>query len=86
MLGFFFGAKAGGIAFVSSAGALLGPFAGWRGLFLAVAAVAAAAFVGLLTVRHLVARRPSDDAPVMGVVMRNYLELHPAGRARRTYA
>lgn len=84
-LGLFFGAMAGGIAFGSSAGALLEPLIGWRGLFVGVAAVATVVFVGLVSLRRLFARRPSDPAAAFAIVVRNYLNLLGDGRARRTY-
>lgn len=52
-LGTFFAAMAGGIAFGSSAGALVEPVLGWRGLFLTVAGAGAAAMIGLLRLRQL---------------------------------
>jgi predicted MFS family arabinose efflux permease len=47
-LGWLFGAMASGIAFGSSAGALLEPVVGWRGLFIGVAVLALAVLVALI--------------------------------------
>jgi len=85
VLGTFFGAMAGGIAFGCSAGALLEPVIGWRGLFLGVAILAAVGFAALVHERHILGRRPPGPAPPPAVVARNYLRLLADGRARRTY-
>ncbi len=77
---------AGGIAFGSSAGALLEPVIGWRGLFGGVVVLAAFGFAALRRERHALGGRPSGPAPKVGVVAGNYLRLLADGRARRTYA
>lgn len=84
-LGLFFGAMAGGIAFGSSAGALLEPLIGWRGLFLGVAVFSAAALIALLQIRYLFSRQPTGAAPRLAGVVRAYLALIADGRGRRTY-
>ncbi len=58
-LGWLFGAMAGGMAFGSSAGALLEPVIGWRGLFLGVAGLAAIVLVVLVAHRSVL----DGDAP-----------------------
>lgn len=86
MLGLFFGAMAGGIAFGSSAGALLEPVIGWRGLFVTVAVVAGLALAWLIRVRNLFPG-PGLDLPAPArLVARNYVRLLGDPRARRTYA
>jgi predicted MFS family arabinose efflux permease len=85
-LGWLFGAMAGGTAFGSSAGALLEPVIGWRGLFLGTAALALPILVVLARRRpFLEGRRTSEQRP-WGVVARGYLVLLRDARARRTYA
>ena len=84
-LGLFFGAMAGGIAIGSSAGALAEPLIGWRGLFLAVAGVAAVALAWLARVRGRFPRASTEALTPASVVARNYLRLLADGPARRTY-
>ena len=85
-LGWLFGAMAGGIAFGSSAGALLEPLIGWRGLFLTVAAGGAGTLGYLARYRHTLGWHPSSGArPRLTVVAAGYLQLLRVGRARRTY-
>ncbi len=84
-LGTFFGAMAGGIAFGSSAGALLEPVIGWCGLFVGVATLATGGFAALVGERHVLSRGPPGPAAPPGVVARNYLRLVADGRARRTF-
>jgi len=85
-LGTFFGAMAGGIAFGSSAGALLEPVIGWRGLFLDVAAPAGVGLAALVRETPRPEPPPARAAPQVGAVARNYLRLLADVRARRTYA
>lgn len=84
-LGTFFAAMAGGIAFGSSAGALVEPVLGWRGLFLTVAGAGAAALIGLLRLRQLFLP-PPEAAPPVRLVARGYIDLLADRRGRRTYA
>jgi len=87
-LGWLFGAMAGGIAFGSSAGALLEPVLGWRGLFLGVAALAAALLVALVPRRAALgwASSSASTPPRIPQVVAGYFALFREGRARRTYA
>ncbi|KQH79503.1 MFS transporter [Mycobacterium gordonae] len=84
-LGWLFGAMAGGMAFGSSAGALLEPLIGWQGLFLGAAALAAIVLVAL-TVRRSQLQGGSTPQPrSVGPIARGYLTLLTQQRARRTY-
>jgi predicted MFS family arabinose efflux permease len=83
-LGTFFAAMAGGVAFGSSAGALVEPVLGWRGLFLTVAGAAAVALIGLVRLRRLFPP-PAEVAPPVRFVARGYVELLADRRGRRTY-
>jgi predicted MFS family arabinose efflux permease len=77
---------AGGMGFGSTFGALLEPLLGWRGLFIAVAALGAILLL-LIARKHRVLGEP--DALVR-VRLRNVMEAYGAllrvPRARRTYA
>lgn len=84
-LGTFFGAMAGGIAFGSSAGALVEPVIGWRGLFLGVSALTAVGLAALVHQYRLLGRRRPGSAARPGIVAGNYVRLLEDGRARRTY-
>lgn len=84
-LGWLFGAMAGGMAFGSSAGALLEPVIGWRGLFLGVSGLAAVVFAVLLRRRPLLAGQPSGQRRTLRQVARGYLQLLSDRRAARTY-
>ncbi len=80
-LGWLFGAMAGGMAVGSTAGVLLEPFVGWRGLFLGVAALAAITGVPLVLRREAEPpSRPIGRGPVHA-----YFALLHLPRARRTY-
>lgn len=85
-LGWLFGAMAGGMAFGSTAGALLEPVIGWRALFLGVAALGAVLFGLLVPRRSLLEGHPSRQRRPVGVVARAYLQLVRDRRAARTYA
>jgi predicted MFS family arabinose efflux permease len=84
-LGWIFGAIAGGGAFGSTAAGLLAPIIGWRGLFVATAAV------GLLIVPLFFAFWRFLDVPVnrdmtwRGVLL-GYVTLAKSRRATKTYA
>lgn len=74
-LGWLFGAMAGGTAFGSSAGALLEPVIGWRGLFLLVAGLAVPILLLLARRRpFLEGQRISERRP-WGALGRGYLRL-----------
>lgn len=85
-LGWVFGAMAGGIAVGSSAGALLEPAVGWRGLYLIVSALGAGVLTVLWRHRRLLGNRPAAQPRPVRAVARSYLALLRARRARRTYA
>ncbi len=85
-LGWLFGAMAGGTAFGSSAGALLEPVIGWRGLFLAVGALAVPILLLLARRRSLLEGHRTTERQPWRAVARGYLSLLRDGRARRTYA
>lgn len=85
-LGWFFGAMAGGIAFGSSAGALLEPVIGWRGLFLAVGGAAGIVLGALVRRAGVFARPRGDHPPSARDVLRVFVGLLGHRRAQRTYA
>ena len=85
-LGWLFGAMAGGMAFGSTAGALLEPVVGWRGLFLVVSGVGAVVLGFLVRCGALVGGGPAGQPRPLAVVARGYLGLLSSSRARRTYA
>src|SRR3546814_343479 len=85
-LGWLFGAMAGGIAVGSSAGALLEPAVGWRGLYIIVSALGAGALTVLWRHRRLLDTGPRGQPRPVAAVARSYLALLRAPRARRTYA
>ncbi|HVE21887.1 MAG TPA: MFS transporter [Acidocella sp.] len=85
-LGWLFGAMAGGMAFGSPLGAMLAPWIGWRGLFVAVAA-GAFALVPLLYLRcrFIAAAVPPMPSSLRDVAS-GYKELLRNFRGIRTYA
>ncbi len=86
-LGWLFGAMAGGIAFGSTAGAVLEPFLTWQGLFLGVAVLAALVFVALLPRLSELRAQPSPQAKrSFGEVLSAYGTLLHERRGLRTYA
>lgn len=85
-LGWLFGAMAGGMAFGSTAGALLEPVVGWRGLFLVAAALALLLLVALAPRHALLEGHPSRQRRPIRQVARGYLQLVRDRRAARTYA
>lgn len=85
-LGWLFGAMAGGTAFGSSAGAILEPVIGWRGLFLAVAGLAVPLLVLLARRRELLDGSGNHEQRAVRDVVRGYRSLLGDRRARRTYA
>lgn len=84
-LGWLFGAMAGGMAFGSTFGALLEPFIGWRGLFLAVGAAGAAILLVLMPSRGIIPGATAAGAD-LGTLFRGYRDLLVSPRGRRTYA
>jgi predicted MFS family arabinose efflux permease len=85
-LGWLFGAMAGGMAFGSTAGALVEPVISWRGLFLGVSGMAALLLTVLLRHRPLIEGHPSRQRRPVRQVARGYLQLLADPRAVRTYA
>jgi predicted MFS family arabinose efflux permease len=88
-LGWLFGAMAGGMAFGSSAGAILEPFLGWSGLFFGVALLSGVVFIALA--RRLAAfpqagRISAVPAPGWRTVVAALRRLLASARSRRTYA
>ncbi|TLH56819.1 MFS transporter [Mycolicibacterium aubagnense] len=84
-LGWLFGAMAGGMAFGSSAGALLEPLIGWQGLFLGVAGLAAIVLVALTLRRSQLQGGSALQRRSVGQIARGYFTLLRQQRARRTY-
>ncbi len=84
-LGWLFGAMAGGMAFGSTFGALLEPYLGWRGIFVAVGVGGAVLLVALLPYRGLIASAVQPSATNVAGLFRGYRELLAGGRGRWTY-
>lgn len=84
-LGWLFAAMAGGMAFGSSLGALAEPFIGWRGLFLAIAALTAAVLWLLVDQRDWLGGRQPDAAISARQTMAGFCQLLSTRRARQTY-
>ncbi|MBN8945089.1 MAG: MFS transporter [Rhizobiales bacterium] len=85
-LGWLFGAMAGGMAFGSTFGALLEPYLGWRGIFLAVAAAGAGVLLALVPRRRIVADAVQTVGGGLAVLFRGYRDLLATPRGLRTYA
>jgi predicted MFS family arabinose efflux permease len=85
-LGWLFGAMAGGMAVGSTAGALLEPVIGWRGLFLGVSGFGVVVLALLLRRRDLLGARPTGQPRPLRMVARGYIGLLSTFRAQRTYA
>lgn len=82
-IGWLFGGMAGGMAVGSTAGALAEPFIGWRGLFLAVAGLAAlVTVVAAIALSRTVAGHRAPPPALAG----GYVALLRNPRARRTYS
>ena len=84
-LGWLFGAMAGGMAFGSSAGALLEPFITFRGLFVLVAGCGAVVLLILLRFRPVLGLAPRRAETNYLTVLAGYRGLLQSGRGRRTY-
>lgn len=83
-LGWLFGAMAGGMAFGSTFGALLEPYVGWRGIFLAVGISGVAILLALRASRLEIGESPPALGGV-GALFRGYRELVGTPRGTRTY-
>ena len=84
-LGWLFGAMAGGMAFGSPLGAILVPFIGWQGLFLAVGAAGAGLLLVLLPYRGVIAAAAQPVAGSFADLFRGYKSLLGTPRGQRTY-
>lgn len=84
-LGWLFGAMAGGMAFGSTVGAVVEPYIGWRGLFLAVSVGGAAALVALLPSRRRIAGAVQPTVGGLAGLLGGYRALLAQPRAQRTY-
>lgn len=85
-LGWLFGAMAGGMAFGSTAGAILEPVVTWRGLFVGTAALSALVLVALLPFQAIMAQRAAKAAPPFSKVLGGISGLLRSPRGARTYA
>ena len=83
-LGWIFGAMAGGMAFGSSFGAILAPFIGWQGLFIAVGLAGGGMLFLLLVYKPLATAAPTMVGTLRDVI-RGYGSLLSTPRAQRTY-
>lgn len=81
--GWLFGSLAGGIAVGSTAGALLEPLVGWRGLFIAVAVLAL--LVTIAAARTVPSSPPPESTRTVSALS-GYVLLLGGDRGRRTYA
>ncbi len=84
-LGILFGAMAGGMAFGSTAGAVLEPYVGWRGLFVGVAGLEGTVVLLLLPYRSILSGGRHAARMHFGEVVAGYWQLLIPGRSRRTY-
>ncbi len=84
-LGWLFGAMAGGMAFGSTAGVMLEPVVGWRGLFLGVALLALIVLALLAPHRALLRGAPASTRVPIRAVLGGYLRLVRSPRGQRTY-
>ena len=84
-LGWLFGAMAGGMAFGSTAGVMLEPVVGWRGLFLGVALLGLVVLVRLPPSRALLRGAPPRPRAPLRAVINGYVGLLGSWRGRRTY-
>lgn len=85
-LGWLFGAMAGGMAFGSTLGAVLEPFIGWRGLFMAVAAAGGIVLLLFLPYRRMITAAMQPAGGTLGDLIRGYMDLLGTPRGQRTYA
>lgn len=84
-LGWLFGAMAGGMAFGSPLGAMLVPFIGWRGLFLAVGTAGGIVLLLFLPYRRIIATAMQPVGGTLGDLFRGYMNLLGTPRGQRTY-
>lgn len=85
-LGWLFGAMAGGMAFGSTFGAVLEPYVGWRGLFLAVGLAGLAVLLVLIPRRHLLVGAAPAAGGGLGALLQGYGSLLRTPRGARTYS
>jgi predicted MFS family arabinose efflux permease len=83
-LGWLFGAIAGGTAAGATVGALMEPVIGWQGLFLAIAALAAALGIAAVAL-GAIPRLPERAVSRLSAIIRGYGSLLSLRRGRRTY-
>lgn len=83
-LGWMFGAMAGGMAFGSTFGAILEPFIGWRGVFVATSAAGLVLWLVLLKYRHLIGAASVAVASGLRSLLASYRELLGSGFSRDT--
>lgn len=84
-LGIFFGCMAGGMAFGSSAGALLTAHLGWQMLFWVVALTGTAILIILLACAANFRQRDNKNADDLYAMYRSLREIYSLPRGRRTY-
>lgn len=84
-LGWLFGAMAGGMAFGSPLGAMIVPFVGWQGLFVAVGAAGVTLLLILLPYRRAIAATVQPVTGTLRDLFRGYKDLLGTGRGQRTY-
>jgi len=84
-LGWLFGSIAGGTATGATLGALMEPVVGWRGLFVAVAALALLLGIAAVVI-GAIPRLPRQAAPQWAAIVRGYGSLLSLPRGRRTYS
>ena len=84
-LGWLFGAMAGGMAFGSPLGAMIVPFVGWQGLFVAVGAAGAVLLLVLLPYRAVIAAAVQPVTGTLRDLFRGYKDLLGTPRGQRTY-
>lgn len=85
-LGWLFAAMAGGMALGSSLGALAEPFIGWRGLFVAVAAVSMVILGGLWLHRGDLGDEPVNPDATPATLLHGFRVILSTSRAQATYS
>lgn len=85
-LGWLFGAMAGGMAFGSTFGAILEPFIGWPGLFLAVGGAAVVLGLLILPYRNFVVGTAQPVTGNFSDLVRGYRLILGTPRGQRTYS
>lgn len=74
------------MAFGSTFGAILEPFIGWRGIFVAVSGAGACVFLVLIPHRHIIGATVQTIGGSLGELFQGYKTLLTTSRGARTYS